>query len=277
MDKQPVDLGPVQQTLLIPLFGRALESRKSKGLLTDTKAEAIVDALDYDFSKWKGGSSLIGATLRTLMFDQAIRSFASDTATFVEIGCGLNTRFERIDDGKTLWIEFDLPDTIALRRQFFADTPRRRMLAASATATNWMDEAERETGPRCFISEAVLIYLEEAQVRDVVEELRKRFPGSLLIMDTTGSEMVASQDRHDAMSKLSSDSWFRWACDDPSTLSSWGLDLLQSQTFMDVPTSLRSRLPLSMRLMMRLAPGRMRAKVRDYRINVFRLRPMAAA
>lgn len=274
MEKLPVDLGPVQQTLLIPLLGRAVESRKADGLLRDSKAAAIVDTLDYDFAKWKGGPSLIGATLRTLLFDRAIERFAGEAKTIVEIGCGLNTRFERLDDGERHWIEFDLPDSIALRRRFFKDTPRRCMLEASATETVWMEEAARSPGPWCFVSEAVLIYLDEAQVQGIVRELRARFPGSLLIMDTTGKRMVASQDRHDTMSKLSRESWFRWTCDDPAALGEWGLDLLQTQTFMDAPHDARRRLPLAMRLAMRFLPGVMRRKARDYRFNVFRLRPM---
>lgn len=123
MDKLVVDLGPVQQTLLIPLLGRAVESRKPAGLLKDRKAEAIVDALDYDFAKWRGGASLVGATLRTVLFDRAIEKFARDAATIVEIGCGLNTRFDRLDDGERQWLEFDLPDSIALRRRFGGTAP----------------------------------------------------------------------------------------------------------------------------------------------------------
>ncbi|MEL6777615.1 MAG: hypothetical protein AAFO06_10190 [Cyanobacteria bacterium J06597_16] len=52
MTKIPVNLGPVQETLLIPLLGRAVETQKGSGLIRDKKAVEIVDASDYDFSKW---------------------------------------------------------------------------------------------------------------------------------------------------------------------------------------------------------------------------------
>jgi O-methyltransferase involved in polyketide biosynthesis len=48
----------------------------------------------------------------------------------VELGTGLNTRFERVDNGTVHWIDLDLPDTIALRRRYFADTERRQMVGA---------------------------------------------------------------------------------------------------------------------------------------------------
>jgi hypothetical protein len=37
-------------------------------------------------------------------------------ATIVNIGCGLDTTFSRIDNGKIQFYELDLPDVIALRK-----------------------------------------------------------------------------------------------------------------------------------------------------------------
>ena len=59
-----VNLGPVQETLLIPLLARARETERPRGLLHDRRACEIVRQLDYDFSKWEGGRSMKGAMLR---------------------------------------------------------------------------------------------------------------------------------------------------------------------------------------------------------------------
>jgi O-methyltransferase involved in polyketide biosynthesis len=48
--KQSFNLRDVQETLILPLWGRAVESRKSKPLLIDTKALEIINSIDYDFS-----------------------------------------------------------------------------------------------------------------------------------------------------------------------------------------------------------------------------------
>ena len=58
----------------------------------------------------------------------------------MELGTGLNTRFERVDNGSVHWIDLDLPDTIALRRRFFSDTERRRMIAASLLDEDWLTD-----------------------------------------------------------------------------------------------------------------------------------------
>ena len=96
MAKVTVALGPIQEILLIPLLGWAMETQKGSGLIQDEKAVKIVETLDYDFSKWQKSKSLLEATVRTRMFDQDVQAFLSQhpSGTLIEIGCGLNTRFE---------------------------------------------------------------------------------------------------------------------------------------------------------------------------------------
>jgi O-methyltransferase involved in polyketide biosynthesis len=136
MSGQNVRLGTIQETLLIPLYGRAVETRKPEAVLRDPAAVAMVAAIDYDFSRFDGGPSLMGSVLRTNLFDHWVRAFLAECpdATVVEIGTGLNTRYERTDNGRAQWFELDLPDVIELRQTFFTDTPRRRLLAAR---TSW--------------------------------------------------------------------------------------------------------------------------------------------
>lgn len=267
-----VKLGPVQETLLIPLLGRARETQKANGLIQDHKAVEIVEALDYDFSKWENIASLAGATLRTRMIDQDVEAFLSQNpkGTIVEIGCGLNTRFERLDNGQTTWFDLDLPDTVALRRQFFMDQPRRTMIEASVLETGWMHRVESTGGPWCFISEAVIIYLENDQAKQAISQIANRFPGAWILTDTTGRSMVEGQSTHDAMKRLSRDSWFRWVCDDPHELESWAnLKLERSRTFLDATADLTRHLPLYIRLISRWAPWLLRKKLDDYRLNRF--------
>ncbi|MFC0530952.1 hypothetical protein [Phytohabitans kaempferiae] len=73
-----VRLGAVQQTLMIPLYGRSVESRKRHPLLSDPRAVQIVESV-YDFAKLKafaGGAR--GAVLRTAIFDVWVRQFLAE-------------------------------------------------------------------------------------------------------------------------------------------------------------------------------------------------------
>ncbi|MEM6926916.1 MAG: class I SAM-dependent methyltransferase [Myxococcota bacterium] len=268
-----VELGPTQTTLLVPLLGRAVETRKRRGLVHDPKAVEIVEALDFDFAQWTGKPSLMGASLRTAMFDEDVQAFLDEhpEGTVVEIGAGLNTRYERLDNGRARWFELDLPDSMALRQQFFEDTERRTMIAGSALDTDWHDRVAETGGPWCFVSEAVLIYLDGPDVERVVRSLGTQFSGSWLVIDTTARAMVEGQDRHDVMKTLPRESWFRWICDDPAALEAWGTKLERSRTFADAGPEIVARLPWYYRAMLWLAPGLLRRRVDGYRLNRFTL------
>ncbi|MEV5387680.1 class I SAM-dependent methyltransferase [Streptomyces sp. NPDC052721] len=134
-----VRLGTVQETLLIPLYGRAVDNRKPDAILRDTRAEEIVASIDYDFARFDGLPSLTGAVLGTALFDRWVAEFLTEhpSGTVVELGTGLDTRYERVGNGRARWFELDLPDVIDLRRSFFTDTPRRTTIAASVTDPAW--------------------------------------------------------------------------------------------------------------------------------------------
>jgi len=76
--KLPIDLNNVQETLLLPLWGRAVESRKAAPRLTDTLAAEIIDAIDYDFSVIAENISYFTRyawIARSIHLDRTIRGF----------------------------------------------------------------------------------------------------------------------------------------------------------------------------------------------------------
>ncbi|MER7775878.1 class I SAM-dependent methyltransferase [Streptomyces sp. NPDC096191] len=272
--KKPL-LGTVQETLLIPLYARAVETRKEHALLRDPRAEEIVASIDYDFGRFDGLPSLAGALLRTLLFDRWVAEFltAHPQATVVEIGTGLNTRYERVDNGRARWFELDLPDVIALRRRFFTDTPQRTMIASSVTGEAWAAEVTSDAGgPYLFLAEAVLPYLDEADVRQVVDLLADRFPGALLALDTAGPGFFDTQEEHDALSRV--EARMHWFCPDlPAQLAHWrpGADMMASHTLTSLPASLLAHLPLPYRQMVTALSAQKLPQAEGYRFNLVRL------
>lgn len=272
MPRHTPEPGTVQETLLIPLYGRAVESDKPEPALRDTRAQALIDAIDYDFSKFDGQPSLTGVVLRTSLFDLWTSEFlaAHPEGTVVEIGTGLNTRYERVDNGRARWYDLDLPDVIALRRGFFTDTPRRTMLAASVTDEEWISQL-RGPGPYFFSAEAVLAFLPEEEVREVVTRLAKRFPGSYLAMDSSGPGIVQAQDEHDVLSKV--DAKLTWACADPAEVTGWapGLSLLASHRMTSLPARLYDALPVGYQEMLTDLTAQRLPQVEEYQMSLYQL------
>jgi O-methyltransferase involved in polyketide biosynthesis len=250
---RPLSLGAVQETLLIPLYGRATMTRQESALISDPKAVEMIEAIDYDFSVFDGTMSLVGSVLRTRIHDRWVERWLAEhpTGTVVEIGAGLNTRSERLDNGQARWFELDLPDVIELRHQFFTETDRRRMLAASVLDDTWCDEVLATGGPWFLAAEAILIYLQDAQVADVVRTLGTRFAGSPLSFDTWDSWMRDHQEEHDTMGAMEAS--FTWFCDDLAELARAAgvpVEVVERCTFLDAPEEILDLLPRELRDML---------------------------
>lgn len=109
MEQQSIiKLGSVQETLLLPLWGRAVETKKQKPLLIDEKAVSIINSIHYDFTVISENINKISKAswiARSIYFDNKIKEFINlyPEATIVNIGCGLDTTFDRVDNGKIKW------------------------------------------------------------------------------------------------------------------------------------------------------------------------------
>ncbi|MFZ0926877.1 MAG: hypothetical protein WB581_01855 [Halobacteriota archaeon] len=71
----------VEETLLIPLWGRAQSNSAHNSLLNDAKAIEIIDRIDYDFSKLLGvrfsdeiSGSLYGQSSSTIRYKLTLPS-----------------------------------------------------------------------------------------------------------------------------------------------------------------------------------------------------------
>ncbi|MFJ1459616.1 class I SAM-dependent methyltransferase [Nocardia sp. N2S4-5] len=270
MSKEAVRLGAVQETLLIPLYGRALDARARRPVLGDEKAVELVERIEYDFTGFRG-PSLSGSVLRTSIFDAWVQRFLAEhpDGTVIELGAGLNTRSDRLDNGRARWFDLDLPDTMALRRTFFDDTDRVSTIAGSILDTDWFDRIAATGGPYFFVSEAVLLYFEEEQVRAVVRQLADRFSGSMFAIDTGGRAMMDNQERNPVFRAVSAR--MRWTCEDPASLASWGLTLLDSRTFATPQPELARTWPWRYRFGMPLLSRLLPRTVGAYKLNLFAL------
>jgi O-methyltransferase involved in polyketide biosynthesis len=252
-DKHQVQLGAVQETLFIPLAARARQSSRKRPALRDPKAAELVRSIAYDTAKYGRGAGGAITVLRTAIFDSWVRAFLArhPAGTVVEIGTGLNTRFERVDNGQVHWIDLDLPDTIELRGKFFADTDRRRMVAGSVLDEQWLDIAAQLPGPYFFVAEGVLVYLPEDQVTTALAGIAARFEEAMIALDTYPKSTYDRQ--HQLAARRDIPARWAWACDNPYSLERLGLRVVESATVTRPPAALRRQLPARYRYLLPLA------------------------
>jgi len=193
--KVAVELGAVQKTLLLPLWGRAVESRQPTPLLEDPAAIRIVDSIDFDFStiaREMHELTMAAWVARSLVMDRLVRDFLARNpdGCVVNLGCGLDTTFDRVDNGKVRWFDLDLPDVIELRRRFIAETERRTFVADSLLEEGWLGSVPASC-VIMFMASGVLYYFEEREIRAVLIRLADRFPGSEIGFDAASPKGVA--------------------------------------------------------------------------------------
>ncbi len=219
-------LASVQKTLLLPLWGRAVETRKPHPLLSDPTAVRIIGSIDYDFSMMASRLSFVTQLAwiaRSLHIDRTIRRFLAQhpAATIVNLGCGLDTTFERVDNGELRWYDLDLPDVIELRSHYIAQGPRHEFIAASVLDSNWMSLLKIADGV-LFVAAGLFYYFEEEEVRNILHGLAERFPGSELIFDAASARGdKAANQRVIRDGGMDQDAQLRWALERAAELQAW--------------------------------------------------------
>src|SRR3989304_4690532 len=136
------ELPPLARTLLIPLAYRAIESQRPDALLRDEQAVELISQFDEDFRKAMKLNAMEQAAtmMRARQLDRYAQDFLSRQADgiVVDIGCGLDTRPERIDNGQNLWYGLDLPGVIELRRKLLPEGARQRLVARPLLDFGWV-------------------------------------------------------------------------------------------------------------------------------------------
>lgn len=256
-EKIHIDLGNVQKTLLLPLWGRAVESHKPRPLLVDRVAQEIIETLDFDFAPLAARLSPLTQMawiMRSNCTDEVIRGFLAKypAGTVVNLGCGLDTTFERVDNGRLRWVDLDLPDVIRLRRQLIRETPRRTFLASSFLEPVWLDQVEID-GNVLFIAAGVFYYFSEDRVRGFLLRLADRFPGCQALFDVSSPYGVRVANKMVIQrSGLDERSFLTWGLESPAALAAWDARLRILQELYYFGRRARS-LPLRLRLIGRFS------------------------
>jgi O-methyltransferase involved in polyketide biosynthesis len=266
--KLKVTLTPEQETLLITLYAKA---QPDNPLFFDPQAQEILNQVDYDFARLRVPyKTVVLICQRAKKLDTVTRDFLRQhpQAVVLQLGCGLDSRFWRVDDGRVSWYDLDMPAVIELRHNFFAEDERYQMISASVTDLDWVETVHSGGRPVLVVAEGLLMYLDEADVRRLALRLRESFPGCRLIADVFNRMTARSATSHPSLK--STGATIGWGIDDAHELEAWapGIRLLEEWYFTDDPDL--ARLSLGYRLAYRLA-GAFKMVQRAHRIVYYQL------
>ena len=177
-------MNEVNQTLYIPLYGKAAVSKR-KIILHDPKAEEIWDKECFPLkgkakSKWLS----IYMGMRAAVFDRWLSGKMEHhpDALVLHIGCGLDGRINRVENRNHMWFDIDFPEVITERKKYFEDIPGYTMLGADVRESEWLDLLP-SGGEAIVVMEGVSMYMDKQDLTNLLSRLRNRFEGLYLLMD----------------------------------------------------------------------------------------------
>ncbi len=190
--KYHIEKNTVQETLVIPLFGRLVCSEHFPELFSDPEAKRICDSLDYDFAdkrkKMESAAGLFGA-LEVAQRQYDLRCEAKmylkdhPKAAVVNLGCGLDDTFSKVDNGQCRGYNIDLPDVIRVRDELLPAGDRETNIACDLNDLSWMDRIDAEDGA-AFFAAGVFYYFRTADVKKLFQAMAERFPAGVLAFDS---------------------------------------------------------------------------------------------
>ncbi len=190
--KYHIEKNTVQETLVIPLFGRLVCSERFPELFSDPEAKRICDSLDYDFAekrkKMESPAGLFGALeVAQRQFDLRCEAegYLKDhpKAAVVNLGCGLDDTFSKVDNGLCHGYNIDLPDVIKVRNELLPAGEREENLACDLNDFAWMKRIDAADGA-VFFAAGVFYYFKTEEVRRLFTAMAERFPGAVLAFDS---------------------------------------------------------------------------------------------
>ena len=196
--KYHIEKNSVQETLVIPLYGRKKCSELYPDLFQDETAVRLIGQIDYDFSalERKAGSLMqrfgfLEAAMRQNDLAWEARDYLKShpNAAVVNLGCGLDSTGRRCDNGTCKIYNLDFPDVIAARNELLPAGEREENIPCDLNDTAWFARIDA-AGGAVFFAAGVFYYFLTEQVRTLVQKMAEAFPGGRLVFDAANQKAV---------------------------------------------------------------------------------------
>ncbi len=200
--KYHIEKNTVQETLVIPLYGRKKAAEIFPNLYEDKTAAKIIEQIDYDFSALEKTSGktmyrfgFLEVTMRQNDLAIEIKDYLKEhpKAAVVNLGCGLDDLGRKCDNGECKIYNLDFESVIAVRNELLPAGEREENIACDLNDTSWFEKID-SSGGAVFFASGVFYYFLKEQVNSIVCKMAERFPDGKMVFDganKTAVKMIA--------------------------------------------------------------------------------------
>lgn len=156
------------------------------------EAESSAQKLHKVLSKGKIDKALMQyIVLRAQQYDQYVKDYIQKypDALIVNIGCGLDGRFQRIDNGRITFYDLDLSDIIEIKKSLFEESDRYKFIDQSVFDLSWTDNVRNDHV--LFLAEGVFMYCDEEDVQSLFRNLQKKYPDSEIVCELFNAKLLS--------------------------------------------------------------------------------------
>ena len=196
--KYHIEKNTVQETLVIPLYGRKMCSTLYPRLFYDETAIRLMDEIDYDFTLLEKKSKslmqrfgFLEAAMRQNDLAWEVRDYLASysDAAVVNLGCGLDNTGRSCDNGRCRIYNLDFPDVIRVCDELLPAGEREENIPCDLNDTSWFGRIDASNGV-VFFAAGVFYYFLTEQVKALVQAMHAAFPGGRLVFDAANRKAV---------------------------------------------------------------------------------------
>ena len=247
-------INDVSATALVTLKCHAADAQHPNSILRDGSSIKIVERILTEHGNElsyiqtnalrsvRKQSLVTHIALRAKYYDDCVREFAqrNPNGTIVNIGCGLDDRFSRVDNGTLNFFDLDLPDIISFKRTIIPETDRFHFLSTSVFDFGWMDRIPQ--GPVLLLAEGVFMYCEPSAVKALFKKVQQSFETSEMVCEVFHSDWLKGWRKQAVEKKLRNElqfganAQFKFGIADGKELESWGegIEFFGDWSYLDV-------------------------------------------
>jgi O-methyltransferase involved in polyketide biosynthesis len=178
---------PLEDSLWLTLCCRALDNRRPHPILGDATAEQIVRALDYDYRQNKVNNNFINnVALRAKKLDEVTAGFLArhPDAVGLDLGCGLDTRFERLVPPATVdWYDVDFPAVATARKEVVPERRNAHVIGVDVRDPDWLDTVPSNR-PALIVADGLMAFLTQEELVSLLHRLTDHLPGGEIVFNS---------------------------------------------------------------------------------------------
>jgi O-methyltransferase involved in polyketide biosynthesis len=246
-------INAVSETAFLTLQCHAMDAMSASPILNDKSADRILSFLKDMLSESnsplhkklidnKVRKSLVThIALRARQYDAYIKAYLDrfPDAAVINIGCGLDNRFERIDNGRIRFFDLDLPDIMHIKSMLFREKPGYTQLSQSVFELDWIDRID--AAHVMLVAEGVFMYCKEQDLKNLFRALQNKLNNPEIVFEVVNSKWLKGWRKKAMEVKLNKQlhfgkgAMFTFGIPDSNAIESWnpGYRFMDDWSFID--------------------------------------------